>query len=108
MPIRSVVRRGDRSTGHTIGSCSWAPTSLTQMVTSKTYANGLLIGTAQADNFFEHRGVPCKVWHRPPTRQIATGSRSVYVEGRPIGRVGDRITCGDFVAQGSRNVFAGG
>ena len=39
---------------------------------------------------------------------IATGSTTVYVNGRGCGRVGDPITACTSVATGSSNVFAGG
>lgn len=36
------------------------------------------------------------------------GSSTVFIEGKPIHRIGDDIDCGDVSAAGSRNVFAGG
>lgn len=39
---------------------------------------------------------------------ITTGSSTVFVNGRGIGRVGDAISGCTSVAQGSPNVFAGG
>lgn len=38
---------------------------------------------------------------------LASGSSTVFVNGLPIGRVGDNIECGSMVATGSDNVFAG-
>lgn len=38
----------------------------------------------------------------------SSGSSSVFIEGKPIHRIGDDISCGDISASGSRNVFAGG
>ena len=38
----------------------------------------------------------------------STGSSTVFIEGKPIHRIGDDISCGDVSASGSRNVFAGG
>jgi uncharacterized Zn-binding protein involved in type VI secretion len=46
---------------------------------------------------------PCPS-HRAP---IAKGSRSVFVNGRGAGRVGDNITGCTSVAAGSSNVFVG-
>lgn len=34
------------------------------------------------------------------------GSAKVFVNGQPAGRIGDQISCGSIVAQGSSNVFA--
>ena len=42
------------------------------------------------------------------TGAIATGSRSVFVNGKGCGRVGDGISGCTAVAQGSPDVFAGG
>lgn len=49
-------------------------------------------------------GSPCPA-HTAP---ITIGSRSVFVNSRGAGRVGDAITSCTRVAQGSSNVFAGG
>jgi uncharacterized Zn-binding protein involved in type VI secretion len=37
----------------------------------------------------------------------ATGSGTVRVNGRPLARIGDEVSCGSLNAQGSPNVFAG-
>ena len=42
------------------------------------------------------------------TAPIAIGSRSVFVNGRGAGRIGDSLSGCTFVAQGSPNVFCGG
>lgn len=39
---------------------------------------------------------------------VASGSRTVFINGKRATRIGDRIACGSLVAQGSRNVFIGG
>lgn len=39
---------------------------------------------------------------------LASGSSTVYVNGKQIGRIGDPVVCGSTVASGSANVFAGG
>ena len=49
-------------------------------------------------------GYPCPV-HAAP---IASGSGSVFVNGRGAGRVGDSISSCTSVAAGSCDVFAGG
>jgi len=48
-------------------------------------------------------GDPCPVHVAP----IATGSPTVYINGRGAGRVGDVIAGCTFVASGSDNVFIG-
>lgn len=39
---------------------------------------------------------------------LAGGSKKVIINGRPAGRVGDRVSCGSVVAMGSGNVIVGG
>lgn len=39
---------------------------------------------------------------------LASGSASVFVNGKQLGRIGDPVACGSSVAAGSPNVFAGG
>lgn len=39
---------------------------------------------------------------------VATGSRTVFINGLRATRIGDRIACGSLVAEGSINVFIGG
>jgi uncharacterized Zn-binding protein involved in type VI secretion len=39
---------------------------------------------------------------------LAKGSTTVFVNGRPAGRIGDLVACGSFVMTGSTNVFTGG
>lgn len=40
--------------------------------------------------------------------KIAVGSGTVFVNGKPLARIGDDVNCGSVIAQGSGNVFAGG
>lgn len=49
-------------------------------------------------------GDPCPTHAMP----IAVGSRTVFVNGRGAGRIGDAIVACTAVAEGSDNVFAGG
>lgn len=37
---------------------------------------------------------------------LASGSSAVFVNGKPVGRIGDPVDCGSFVADGSDDVFA--
>ncbi|WP_423754269.1 PAAR domain-containing protein [Acidaminococcus massiliensis] len=39
---------------------------------------------------------------------INSGSNSVLINGKGAGRVGDSVSCGGSVAQGSPDVFIGG
>jgi uncharacterized Zn-binding protein involved in type VI secretion len=38
---------------------------------------------------------------------MASGSGTVFVNGKALARVGDSVACGSAAAQGSSNVFAG-
>jgi len=40
-------------------------------------------------------------------RKISKGSGTVFINGKPVARLGDPIDCGGFLLQGSGNVFAG-
>jgi hypothetical protein len=60
----------------------------------------------QGDNNDSHLlpGAPCPS-HAAP---IASGSSTVFVNGKGAGRIGDAISGCTSVAEGSPNVFAGG
>ena len=66
--------------------------------------NGIGI-SRQGDNNTVHLkpGAPCP----PHVASIATGSTTVFVNGKGCGRVGDAISGCTSVASGSENVFAG-
>jgi len=38
---------------------------------------------------------------------VASGSASVFINGRPAARIGDSISCGSYIAMGSPNVSMG-
>ncbi|WP_322979008.1 PAAR domain-containing protein [Pseudomonas sp. C11] len=42
------------------------------------------------------------------TVKACTAAPTVFVNSKPIGRIGDPLACGSSVAAGSPNVFAGG
>tara|TARA_Y100000361_G_C11126486_1_gene326288 strand:- start:691 stop:981 length:291 start_codon:yes stop_codon:yes gene_type:complete len=69
------------------------------------FANGIKV-SRQGDNNTTHLlpGIPCPS-HAAP---ITIGSKTVFVNGKGCGRVGDAITSCTSVAAGSPNVFAGG
>ncbi len=39
---------------------------------------------------------------------LSRGSSTVFINGLPVARIGDPVSCGSSVAQGSSDVFAGG
>ena len=45
--------------------------------------------------------------HSPHQGQLAEGSPSFFVNGKPVGRVGDPISCGGTVAEGASNFIVG-
>jgi uncharacterized Zn-binding protein involved in type VI secretion len=38
---------------------------------------------------------------------VSEGSGSFFMEGKSVARIGDGITCGDMIAEGSGNAFIG-
>ena len=72
---------------------------------SDVFVNGIA-WSRQGDNNDSHLlpGSPCPS-HAAP---IASGSSTVFVNGKGAGRIGDAISGCTSVAEGSSNVFAGG
>ncbi len=57
------------------------------------------------DNYIPHA---CPAGHPSPHgRNLAEGSGTVYVNGRPAGRIGDAINCGGQAQTGSKDVYFG-
>lgn len=95
----AVTRIGDRDVAHCSGM-------VRAQGSGNVYCNGRPI-SRQGDVNTAHLvpiGDDCATHRRP----IATGSRTVFVNGRGCGRIGDGISGCTSVAQGSFNVFAGG
>jgi len=89
---RAATRLGDLCTGH-----GPHPPRPNIEASENVFVNGL--GAHRlGDNWapHDHGGV------------LAAGSLSVFVNGKNLARIGDPISCGSVVAQGSSNVFAGG
>lgn len=68
-----------------------------------------------SDVMVNGKGVHC-VGHRWATHTcdkdthdgvLAKGSSSVFINGKPAGKIGDPISCGSVVAEASPDVFAG-
>ena len=94
----AVTRIGDADVAHCSG--------MTRSVGSgDVFANGIGI-SRQGDVNTVHLlpGAPCP----PHSAPIASGSSTVFVNGKGCGRVGDGISGCTSVAAGSSNVFAGG
>ena len=93
----AVTRIGDADVAHCSGMTRAAGSG-------NVRANGIGI-SRQGDNNTGHLlpGVPCPSHSAP----IASGSSTVFVNGKGCGRVGDAISGCTSVAAGSPNVFAG-
>lgn len=95
----AVTRLGDSCTGH---GC-WPPRPSTG-ASPNVYANGIAVH-GQGDAWAAHTCLAIPETH---ASVLASGSSSVYVNGKQIGRIGDPVACGSIVATGSGDVFAGG
>lgn len=93
----AVTRLGDNCTGH---GC-WPPRPNNQ-ASPNVFVNGIAVHR-QGDGWAVHCcGPACHAGN------LASGSATVYVNGKQCGRVGDPVNCGSTAAEGSPNVFAGG
>ena len=97
-----VTRLGDSSTGE---ECF--PPKVSIAGSPDVFVNGIPAhrsGDAWAPHTCTHPQVP----HGTHGSALAAGSSTVKCNGADLGRIGDPITCGDAVASGSGDVFAGG
>ena len=92
----AVARLGDKDTGH-----DGFPPRACDSASSDVFAGGIAIH-CQGDHWPTHRSG--KSSHDAVT---VGGSSTVFVNGKPIARVGDAISCGGTIAEGSPTVFAG-
>lgn len=93
----AVTRLGDGCTGH---GCF--PGRANTAASGNVFINS--IGAhRQGDSWATHCcGSSCH------GSSLASGSSSVYVNGKQLARIGDPVACGSAAAAGSGNVFAGG
>lgn len=94
-----ITTLGMVSTGHS----SFPPTPSTS-ASSDVFVEG--IGAVKVGDSYAPHGSPSP----SPThsRTLSGGSSTVYVNGQPVGRIGDDISCGDAVGECNTSVFAGG
>jgi uncharacterized Zn-binding protein involved in type VI secretion len=90
----AVVRLGDLCTGH---GCYPARPNIEASDT--VFVNGL--GAHRVDDAW---AIHCCGDCHDGLQE--TGSSTVYVNHKPVARIGDKITCGSYNATGSPNVFA--
>lgn len=78
------------------GECGLPPAASAEW-SSNVFANNRNV-VRQGDRFEEHGdGV----------RVVASGSPTVFVNGKQIARIGDPISCGAHIASGSSDVISG-
>lgn len=94
----AVTRRGDACTGH---GC-WPPRPSTGG-SPDVFANGIAVHR-QGDTWESHT---CPAIPQTHASVLASGSTTVFANGRQLGRIGDPVACGSSVAAGSPDVFAG-
>lgn len=93
---KSVARLTDTCTGH-----GPFPPRTNTTASTNVFINGL--GAHRVtDGWAVHCAGSCH------DSVLASGSSTVFVNGLPLGRVGDAIECGSTIATGSDNVYAGG
>lgn len=62
----------------------------------------------QGDSWLPHTCTHPKIPHGTHGGALSSGSSTVFVNAKQLGRVGDPISCGSSVSSGSPNVYAGG
>lgn len=93
----AITRLGDRGTGH---GCF--PPRPNIQASTNVFVNNIGLHR-QTDGWDYHCcGSSCH------SGNLAMGSKTVYVNGLQCGRIGDPVSCGSAVAEGSLNTFAGG
>lgn len=100
----AIVRIGDKSTGH---GC-FPPTPMLATPVSKTFVNNKKVGVVSNASFHATHSCGIVVHQQPSARAHVSGSNNTFIEGFPAARIGDNISCGDAIAQGSTNTFIGG
>ena len=94
------TRLGDIGTGH---GCHFPPTP-SVAASPDVFVNGIP-AVRQGDAYAPHACPTCPA----PVhgRSLAGGSGTVYINGKPSGRVGDAIDCGGSANAGSSDVYFG-
>ena len=93
----AVTRLGDMCTGHR----AFPPRASTS-ASPNVFANGIAVHR-KGDSWAVH----CDSSPSCHASELKSGSSTVFVNGKALGRVGDPVACGSVVAAGSSNVFAG-
>lgn len=97
----AVALQDRLSSGH---GC-FPPTNAVGPYTTRTKVNGKFVQLKDITRYSAHT---CgKTTHPTEGRIVVEGATQVYFEGKQVARIGDLISCGDAVAYGSSNTFAG-
>lgn len=97
-----VTRLGDLCTGHECFPARKSVSGSPDVFVNSKPAH------RQSDSWDTHCCTHPDMPHGCHNGVLASGSSTVYVNGRQLGRIGDPVSCGSTVATGSGNVFAGG
>lgn len=97
MAEQPVTRLGDMCTGH----ADWPPRQSVS-ASETVFVNGVGVHCV-GDQWAVH----CNSQPQCHAGALEEGSSTVYVGGKAVGRIGDPVDCGSFVATGSPNVFCG-
>lgn len=92
----AISRLGDECTGH---GCF--PPRVNDEASNNVFVNGIGVHR-EGDHWVVHT-----CGDKSHDGIASKGSSTVFVNGKPAMRVGDLISCGSAVAEGSSNVFIG-
>ena len=98
----AATRLGDSCTGH---ECF--PPRANVAGSPNVFVNGRPLHR-QGDGWDTHCCTHPEIPHGCHASILASGSSTVYANGKQAGRIGDPVACGSSVATGSGNVFIGG
>lgn len=95
--MEAVTRLGDITTGH-----DGFPPRPSVEASTDVFVDGLGV-VRVGDSYAVH----CNSTPSCHDGRLLQGSPTVFVNGKPMGRVGDPVDCGDTVAEGAETVFCG-
>lgn len=96
-----VATQSTSSTGH---AC-FPPTNSTSGYATTAFFNGKAI-QLKGQTIYQPHSCGSST-HANNLRMVSEGSGSFFMEGKSVARIGDGITCGDMIAEGSGNAFIG-
>lgn len=98
----ACLRLGDTCTGH---DCF--PPRQNTSGSPNVFINSLP-AHRKGDSWAVHECTHDPKIHGSHSGSLSSGSSSVFVNNKNLGRIGDAISCGSSASSGSDNVFAGG